>query len=148
MQRDSISRDRARIIRFCDEYFRVAQLAADPAFSRFLPMVYDPIGFPWRELFEPDFVRRCNGLMIRGHPDVSKVWCISFPADEVLDHILRRAHPGDLIFSHHPIDVECGDPHGALGRGFVPIDPVRLEGTARERTIVLLLLSRSTSIPN
>lgn len=127
MQRDSISRDRARIVRFCDEYFRVAQLAADPAFSRFLPMVYDPIGFPWRELFEPDFVRHCNGLMIRGHPDVSKVWCISFPADEVLDQILRRAHPGDLIFSHHPINMECGDPRGALGRGFVPIDPVRLE---------------------
>jgi putative NIF3 family GTP cyclohydrolase 1 type 2 len=122
-----MSSDLARIVRFCEEYFRVAELPADPAFSRFLPMVYNPIGIPWRDLFEPDFVRRFNGLMIRGRRNVGKVWCISFPADEVLDHILRRAHPGDLIFSHHPINMECGDPRGALGRGFLPIDPVRLE---------------------
>jgi putative NIF3 family GTP cyclohydrolase 1 type 2 len=127
MERDSRSIDLQRIVHFCDEYFRVADLPADPAFGRFVPMVYDPIGFPWREAFEPDFVHRFNGLMIRGRQNVGKVWCVSFPADEMLDHILRRAHPGDLIFSHHPIDMECGDPRGELGRGFVPIDPVRLE---------------------
>src|SRR5215213_7404583 len=31
------------------------------------------------------------------------------------------AHPGDLIFSHHPIDMRCGDPRGEPGEGFIPI---------------------------
>ncbi len=119
----------ARIDRFITGYFRVAELAVDPAFGRFVPMVYDPIGFPWREVFEADFVERFNGLMIRGHDDAGKIkiWCIAFPAEEVLDHILDRAEPGDLIFSHHPIDMTCGDPRGGMGQGFVPIDPARID---------------------
>src|SRR5690606_15688761 len=32
-----------------------------------------------------------------------------------------RAGKGDLFFTHHPLDMECGDPRGAWGRGFLPI---------------------------
>ena len=125
--------DLEEVKRYLDDTFRGNDLESDPAFSRFLPMVYDPIAFPWREAFEPEFVRRCNGLMMRGQNHVGKIWCIAFPADEVLDSIVSRARPGDLIFSHHPINMECGDPRGARGRGFLPlpgaqIDAIRAKG--------------------
>ncbi len=32
-----------------------------------------------------------------------------------------RAEPGDLLFLHHPIDLESGDPKGAWGNFFRPI---------------------------
>lgn len=112
---------------FLDDFFQVRQLDSDPAFSRFIPMVYDPIDFEWCDFFEHEFTQRFNGLMLRGHKDVGKVWCISFPTDQILDDILDQAKPGDLIFSHHPINMECGDPRGAKGRGFVPIDPGMLQ---------------------
>jgi hypothetical protein len=115
-----------RIVRFLDDYFRVNDVESDPAFSRFVPMVYDPIGFPWRVFFELEFAKRFNGLMMRGSDTVGRIWCVSFPSAGVLDHILPRSHPGDLIFSHHPIDMECDDPRGEKGRGFVPILPERL----------------------
>jgi putative NIF3 family GTP cyclohydrolase 1 type 2 len=118
----------ARIVEFCDDHFRLNDVPVDPAFSRFLPMVYDPVAFPWLTIFEADFVQRCNGLMIRGRATVGKVWCIVFPSAVILDRIIDQAQPGDLLFSHHPIDMECGDPRGAPGRGFVPIDRSRLEG--------------------
>jgi putative NIF3 family GTP cyclohydrolase 1 type 2 len=113
----------SRIEQFLDAYFRVQDVPSDPAFSRFVPMVYDPIGFPWRDVFEPGIVRRCNGLMLRGRESVANVWCIAFPSEEVLAPILAQAHPGDLIFSHHPIDMRCGDPRGKPGVGFIPIAP-------------------------
>ena len=28
---------------------------------------------------------------------------------------------GDLLFMHHPLEMECGDPQGKWGQGFVPI---------------------------
>ena len=113
----------SRIEQFFDAYFRVEDVSADPAFSRFVPMVYDPTGFPWRDVFEPGFVRRFNGLMLRGRESVAKVWCVAFPSEEALAPILAQSHPGDLIFSHHPIDMRCGDPRGRPGIGFIPIAP-------------------------
>jgi putative NIF3 family GTP cyclohydrolase 1 type 2 len=112
-----------RVDRFLTELFDVARQPADLAFSRFVPMVYEPVGFAWRDQFEPDFVHRFNGLMIRGDDAVGKIWCIAFPSEEVLARIMERAEPGDLIFSHHPIDMRCGDPRGAPGQGFIPIPP-------------------------
>jgi hypothetical protein len=35
----------SRIEQFLDDYFRVRNVPTDPAFSRFIPMVYDPIAF-------------------------------------------------------------------------------------------------------
>jgi putative NIF3 family GTP cyclohydrolase 1 type 2 len=126
----------SRIEQFCDETFRVADLPVDPAFSRFIPMVYDPIEFAWRDLFEPGFVRRFNGLLLRGGESVAKVWCVAFPSEEVLAPILERAQPGDLIFSHHPIDMRCGDPRGQPGAGFIAI-AARTLRRLRERELSL-----------
>jgi putative NIF3 family GTP cyclohydrolase 1 type 2 len=116
-----------RIEELLDQTFAIKRFGVDPAFSRFIPMVYDPIGFDWHGFFEPEFTERFNGAMIRGESDVSKIWCISFPRDSVLEWILARARPGDVIFSHHPIDMECGDPKGAKGRGFIPIPKALLQ---------------------
>lgn len=124
----------ARVERFFTDLFRVEEMPPDHAFRQFVPMVYDPIDFPWRDVFEPDFVQRFNGLMIRGAAGVGKIWCIAFPADEVLDQIVERAQPGDVIFSHHPIDMKCGDPRGAMGRGFIPIPPDKI-GMLQEKDL-------------
>lgn len=45
-------------------FFALDQPDRDPAFSRFIPMVYEPVRLDWKRLFESDFVRRFNGLMI------------------------------------------------------------------------------------
>ncbi len=117
----------SQVEQFLDDYFRIQDVPVDPAFSRFVPMVYDSIEFAWRDVFEPGFVQRFNGLMIRGHDTVGKIWCVAFPSQEVLVAILGRAQPGDLIFSHHPIDMRCGDPRGKSGVGFIPIEPLALQ---------------------
>src|SRR5438309_10823071 len=36
-----------------DEFFGIAQSGVDPAFSRYLPAVYDAEGTPWRTWAEP-----------------------------------------------------------------------------------------------
>jgi putative NIF3 family GTP cyclohydrolase 1 type 2 len=118
-----LNRDLNEICHFLDSYFRVDQVPVDPAFSVFVPMVYDPIGVPWQEIFEESFSTRFNGLMLRGPEGAGKIWCICFPSAEVLKSILEVAAAGDLIFSHHPIDMRCGDPRGEKGAGFVPISP-------------------------
>lgn len=109
------------IVTELDRFFGIQQLDKDPAMNRFIPMVYDPIGFDWKNFFEPGFVNRFNGLMIKGEDQVSKIWCISFPNEEVLTQILFRANQGDIIFAHHPINMECGDPKGKTGKGFLPV---------------------------
>jgi putative NIF3 family GTP cyclohydrolase 1 type 2 len=86
-------------------------------------VVYEPLGFPWNEVFEPQFTQRFNGLMLRGFRDIGAIWCVSFPSEECLGAILGAAWQGDLIFSHHPIDMRCGDPRGDKGEGFIPIEP-------------------------
>lgn len=105
-----------------DDFFKIRELDADPAMSRFIPMVYDPIGFDWKSYFEADYTSRFNGLMIKGAENVGKVWCVSFPSDEVLSQIMAQAEPGDMIFAHHPVNMECGDPRGSLGKGFLPVN--------------------------
>jgi putative NIF3 family GTP cyclohydrolase 1 type 2 len=122
------------IEKLLDDTFAITRFGVDPAFSRFIPMVYDPIGFNWRGFFEADFTERFNGVMIRGDSEVSKIWCISFPRDYVLERIIARAQPGDVIFAHHPIDMECGDPQGKKGRGFIPV-PTNLLQAIRDRRL-------------
>ncbi|ENQ3080459.1 Nif3-like dinuclear metal center hexameric protein [Bacillus cereus] len=101
--------------------FSVHQYGIDPGFSRFLPAAYDSISFPWQRFFEDDFVTYFNGLMIKGSDVVRNVFLAVFPTDEVLDRFLSEGTAGDLLFMHHPLVMECGDPHGLPGRGFVPI---------------------------
>ena len=113
-----------------DALFGVDALEVDPAFSRFVPRVYDAAGVDWRRRFDPGFVRRFNGLVLRGAPEVGTVFCAAFPSAEVLDAFLRAAEPGDLLFCHHPIDLRSGDPRGEPGAGFVPIAPGTLDALA------------------
>lgn len=117
-------------------FFKVNELEQDPAFSRFIPMVYDPIDFDWRSFFEEEFVSRFNGLMIRGFEEVGAVYLAVFPSDQVLETFINHANEGDLLFMHHPILMECGDPRGASGRGFVPIEERYLQAIQAKKLSV------------
>ena len=119
-----------------DALFAVRELERDPGFSVFVPMVYDAAGFDWRRTFQPGFVRRFSGLMLRGGPRVNAVFCAAFPSAEVLAAFLRAAAPGDLLFCHHPIDLRSGDPRGDPGAGFVPISPPTLRRLAQRELSV------------
>jgi putative NIF3 family GTP cyclohydrolase 1 type 2 len=91
------------------------------SFGRFLPRVYDPISFDWKSAFEKDFVELCNGLMLKGDAEVGKVFLAVFPTDKVIERFIDEGKSGDLLFMHHPLLMECGDPNGDWGQGFVPI---------------------------
>jgi hypothetical protein len=47
-----------------NDFFKVKELDKDPGFSKFIPMVYDPIGFDWKNYFEQDFTKRFNGQSV------------------------------------------------------------------------------------
>lgn len=104
-----------------NEELGIETFGADPGFSRFIPAVYDPIGFDWRNAFEDEFKRLFNGLMLKGAPEVHNVFLAVFPTDHVLERFITESSEGDLLFMHHPLLMECGDPKGEWGRGFVPI---------------------------
>ena len=101
--------------------FQIKKYGKDSAFSRFIPSVYDPIHFPWQQFFETNFVELFNGLMIRGAETVNKVFLAVFPTNDVLETFISQSTSGDLLFMHHPLVMECGDPLGKSGRGFIPI---------------------------
>lgn len=109
------------IVRKLNEEFELELFGEDPAFSRFLPSVYDPLEFDWKEAFEEGFTRLFNGLMIRGASEVKQVYMAVFPTDHVLEKFIAASQKGDLLFMHHPLLMECGDPNGKWGEGFVPI---------------------------
>jgi len=108
-----------------DSFFKVKELQKDPAMSRFVPMVYKQ-NRRWKKLFNPGFLKHFNGLMIRGVNEVRTIFTASFPHDEILQKFISQSQVGDLLFLHHPIPLECGDPRGNLGRGFLPIDSTLL----------------------
>ncbi|WP_227396129.1 Nif3-like dinuclear metal center hexameric protein [Jeotgalibacillus aurantiacus] len=101
-----------------NQEFSIHQYGKDPAFSRFIPQVYSP---GWESYFEKEFNELFNGLMIKGAPEVQSVFLAVFPTEEVLERFLQEGQAGDLLFMHHPLVMECGDPLGISGRGFVPI---------------------------
>jgi putative NIF3 family GTP cyclohydrolase 1 type 2 len=109
------------IVAHLDDFFDVPNSGVDPAFSRFLPAVYENAPRSWQSWAEPMFAVRFNGLMIRGAPTVRTVFMAAFPSPLVLEAFLAQADRGDLLFVHHPIDLESGDPRGAWGRFFQPI---------------------------
>jgi putative NIF3 family GTP cyclohydrolase 1 type 2 len=119
-----------------DEFFRVEVCGPDPTFSRRIPELYEPLEVGWRQRFEPGFVRLFNGLMVRGAEEVPTVSCAVLPTPEVLEAFLDRSREGDLLFLHHPVDVECGDPLGDAGRGLLPIAPEYLDRLRARRLSV------------
>lgn len=119
-----------------DTFFALAESGADPAFSRFLPTVYAEEAIPWQSWTEPAFGVHFNGLMLRGDASVGTVFLSAFPSDEVLTQFLAQATPGDLLFLHHPINMESGDPRGAWGRFFQPIPLHLRDALQRQRLSV------------
>ena len=109
------------IVSKLDAEFDIKAFGKDASFSRFIPGVYDPLNFNWKEIFEKDFVELFNGLMIKGDKKVEKVFLAVFPTDQVLEQFIEESTSGDLLFMHHPLLMECGDPRGMWGQGFVPI---------------------------
>ncbi|MBE7121539.1 Nif3-like dinuclear metal center hexameric protein [Bacillus cereus] len=101
--------------------FQIKKYGKDSAFSRFIPATYDQIQFPWQQFFEANFVELFNGLMIRGTENVNTIFLAVFPTDDVLEKFISQSIPGDLLFMHHPLVMECGAPLGKSGRGFIPI---------------------------
>lgn len=65
--------------------------------------------------------------MIRGAENVNTIFLAVFPTDDVLEKFISQSMPGDLLFMHHPIVMECGDPLGKSGRGFTPISSKYLQ---------------------
>lgn len=115
-----------------DSFFKVKELEKDPAMSHFVPMVYKQ-NQEWKKIFEPDFQKRFNGLMIRGADKIRTVFTASFPHDEILQKFISQSEAGDLLFLHHPIPLESGDPKGNLGRGFLPINSILLQKIIKKK---------------
>ncbi|CRK80844.1 NIF3-related protein [Neobacillus massiliamazoniensis] len=59
--------------------------------------------------------------MIKGASKVERIFLAVFPTDHDLERFIVVGNSGDLLFMHHPILMECGDPKGKWGKGFVPI---------------------------
>lgn len=111
-----------KIVNKLNKELNIRSFGKDPAFSRFIPSVYDPIQFDWKNTFEQEFTELFNGLMIRGAEEVERIFLAVFPTDHVLKRFIDESNSGDLLFMHHPLLMECGDPNGKWGRGFVPIE--------------------------
>lgn len=109
------------IVNKLDNEFSIKSFGKDASFSRFIPNVYDPIEFDWKSVFEKEFVEFFNGLMLRGSLKVERVFLAVFPTNHVLERFIEEGNEGDLLFMHHPLLMECGDPKGEWGRGFLPI---------------------------
>ncbi|MFI7540665.1 Nif3-like dinuclear metal center hexameric protein [Actinoplanes sp. NPDC049599] len=104
-----------------DGLFELAAATPDVAMSRHVPRVYAEAGVDWRRWATPEFAARFNGLMIRGRAQVGQVFAACFPSADVLEEWLALARPGDLLITHHPIDIRNGHPDGRWAEGFVPI---------------------------
>ncbi|MET1013575.1 MAG: Nif3-like dinuclear metal center hexameric protein [Paenisporosarcina sp.] len=100
---------------------KINSFGADSSFKRFLPDAYESINYDWKSNFEHPFTELFNGLMIKGSPYINKVFLAVFPTDDILKRFISEGEDGDLLFMHHPLLMECGDPKGQWGRGFVPI---------------------------
>ena len=110
-----------QIVQKLNAELQIEAFGPDPAFSRFIPEVYDQVNFDWKSAFEEDFIKLFNGLMIKGAPETNRVFLAVFPTDHVLEQFIDQSSEGDLLFMHHPIVMECGDPQGRWGEGFIPI---------------------------
>jgi hypothetical protein len=63
-----------------DELFSIPEWEQDPAMSRWVPRVYQPIDYDYTRILEPDFCARYNGLMLRAADTVQLVYCAAFPS--------------------------------------------------------------------
>lgn len=113
------------LVSFLNDYFLVEKYGPDSAMSRFVPLVYE--NFNWKNYFTEYFQTYYNGLMMSGGNEVNHIFGSVFPTEAVLSSFINESEPGDFLFLHHPIDMECGDPQGRYGRFALPIKPEQLE---------------------
>lgn len=124
-----------QVVRALDSFFKIKELEKDPAMSHFVPTVYKQ-NQEWKKLFEADFQKRFNGLMLKGDNKIQTVFTACFPHEEILQRFIYQSESGDLLFLHHPIPLECGDPKGILGRGFLPINSIFLQKIIKKKLSV------------
>jgi len=113
-----------QIVHKLDLFFGVADLDRDPSFCGILPELYP--GRALSDCFEQSYCNSFNGLAIRGSSAVRNIYCAAFPSNEVLTQFFDICSDGDLLFTHHPVDMRCGDPRGIWGEGFIAIDPTHI----------------------
>lgn len=130
-----------------DSLFQIKKYGKDSAFSRFIPAVYEPIEFPWRQFFEADFVNTFNGLMIKGAETVNTIFLAVFPTDDVLEKFISQSKPGDLLFMHHPLVMECGDTRKIWTR-LCTYSNARFTNYQRKRTLYLYMSRSNGSSSN
>ena len=111
-----------------DKFFSINDWEKDPAMSRWVPRVYDKIGFDYTKTFEINFCKKFNGLMMKSGDTIGDVYCASFPTPEILQKVLEEKSENALLFLHHPIDIEVSR------AGFLPISPNDL-GCLKEKRI-------------
>lgn len=112
----------SKIVKEFDSFFKVKDLKKDPAMSFFMPLVYKGRESDLKHV-RKEFLKQYNGLMIEGNKTVKTIFTASFPHDEILSKFISKSSRGDLLFLHHPIPLESGDPKGKLGRGFLRNNP-------------------------
>ncbi len=107
--------DTAALAARLDSFFRLERFPPDD-FAEIEEFCREA-GIPLDRYATADFLRRHNGLMLHNADDVSVVYTLVFPTEEVLAEVERRTggRPA-LIFTHHPMDMETSS------RGLLPID--------------------------
>jgi len=102
-----------------DTFFHLDRYASDD-FAEIVPFSHEA-GIPIEEYVHPAFLKRFNGLAFDNATEVSGIFTLVFPSEEVLAEVERRANGRPaLIFTHHPMDFETS------GRGLLPVGEARL----------------------
>ena len=114
------------LVRELDRLFSIHDWDRDPAMSRWVPTVYQNIGYDFVQVFQPDFCQRFNGLMLHARDVVGEVYCAAFPCPEILERLLAMTKGDALLYLHHPIDMVVSE------GGFLPIPPDALERLRRQ----------------
>jgi putative NIF3 family GTP cyclohydrolase 1 type 2 len=117
----------AAVVKELDAYFNIADWPPDPAMKDWVPKTYAHAGYDYREVFEPAFCEKFNGLMLRAGNEVKHVFCSAFATPDVLKTIFDSHTSDALLFLHHPVDMEV------RGRGFLPIPARVIEELQKQR---------------
>lgn len=123
----------SKVVNALDTFFKVKELEKDPSMSYFIPITYKQNLAEMKKIFGLDFLKRFNGLMVKGADKIQTVFTASFPHDEILQKFISQSVEGDLLFLHHPIPLESGDPKGNLGRGFLPNNSMLLQKIIKKK---------------
>ncbi len=110
-----------------NKFLRIKDFGLDVQMRLFVPDCYEKLDLDWQSYFESDFVRYLNGLMIKGGEEVNSIYCCSFPSNDVLEKFINIAKYGDMLFTHHALEFNCGDPKGVFGNGWQPLELSKLE---------------------